>query len=235
MRIFPARTAALGASLVALVAVSACSTATADVSVDVTGTDDGCSLSADTLDAGNIGFDFTNKADDVNELYVVRADGDIVAEVENVTTGTTRTLTVDLVAGDYLLRCKPGQTGDGIETSFAVTGDGGTPLATPDREVTFESVEFRYPDLDVGTVTAGETIRFEMTNVGTQPHEFEVLDPDGNPIGEVASTAPRSTSAATMTFESAGVYRFQCILVDEDSGKKHTQLGMKGTVEVAPS
>jgi plastocyanin len=233
MRIFPARTAALGASLVALVAVSACSTATADVSVDVTGTDDGCSLSADTLDAGNIGFDFTNKADDVNELYVVRADGDIVAEVENVTTGTSRTLTVDLVAGDYLVRCKPGQSGDGIESGFTVTGDGGTPPAEPDRTIAFESLEFRYPDLDVGDVVAGETIRFEMTNVGSQPHEFEVLDPDGNPIGEVASTDPKANRGATMTFESPGVYSFQCILVDENTGKEHSELGMKGTFEVA--
>jgi plastocyanin len=233
MRIFPARTAAVGASLVALVAVSACSTATADFSVDVTGTDDGCSLSADTLDAGNIGFDFTNQADDVNELYVVRADGDIVAEVENVTTGTSRTLTVDLVAGDYLVRCKPGQTGDGIESAFTVTGDGGTPPAEPDRTIAFESLEFRYPDLDVGDVVAGETIRFEMTNVGSQPHEFEVLDPDGNPIGEVASTDPKASRGATMTFESPGVYSFQCILVDENTGKEHSELGMKGTFEVA--
>lgn len=97
----------------------------------------------------------------------------------------------------------------------------------------FQSVEFRYPDLDLDDIVAGETIRFEMTNVGSQPHEFEVLDPDGSPIGEVASTDPKANRGATMVFESPGVYSFQCILVDENTGKEHSELGMKGTVEVA--
>jgi len=220
---------------VTLAALAACSSDAADVSVDVTGTDDSCTLSADILDAGNIGFEFTNEANDVNELYVLRANGDVVSEVENVTTGTSRTLTVDLVAGDYLVRCKPGQTGDGIESSFTVTGEGGTEQATPDRTVTFEAVEFRYPDLDVGAIDAGDTIRFEMTNGGSQAHEFEVLDPDGNAIGEVASTEPGAASGATMTFESAGIYRYQCILVDESTTKPHTELGMEGSFEVQAS
>jgi len=215
-----------------LIALSACSTDSADVTVDVTGTDDACTLSADVLAAGDIGFEFTNRANDVSELYVLRADGDVVAEVENVTTGTKRTLTVDLAAGDYLVRCKPGQTGDGIESSFTVTGEGGTAQATPDRTVTFEAVEFSYPDLDVEGITAGETIRFEMTNAGSQAHEFEVLDPDGEAIGEVASTEAGESSGATMTFDSPGVYSYQCILVDENTGTRHSELGMEGTFEV---
>jgi plastocyanin len=219
--------------VVALGALAACSSDAADVTVTVTGTNDGCSLSADELEAGTIGFEFTNDADDVNELYVVKADGDVVGEVENVTTGTTRTLTADLVAGDYLVRCKPGQSGDGIESSFRVVGDGGTAEATPDRTTSFEAVEFRYPELIVDGIVGGETIRFEMTNAGTQPHEFEVLDPDGNAIGEVAAVEPGASGGATMTFEAPGVYRYQCILVDPNTGDKHSELGMTGTFEVA--
>jgi iron uptake system EfeUOB component EfeO/EfeM len=109
--------------ILALGVLASCSSDAADVTVNVTGTNDGCSMSADELAAGTIGFEFTNEADDVNELYVVQADGDVVGEVENVTTGTTRTLTADLVAGDYLVRCKPGQSGDGIESSFRVLGE----------------------------------------------------------------------------------------------------------------
>jgi hypothetical protein len=112
--------------VLALGALAACSSDAADVTVTVTGTNDSCSMSADELAAGTIGFEFTNEADDVNELYVVQADGDVVGEVENVTTGTTRTLTADLGAGDYLVRCKPGQSGDGIESAFRVVGDGGS-------------------------------------------------------------------------------------------------------------
>ncbi|HYN31461.1 MAG TPA: hypothetical protein VES40_02450 [Ilumatobacteraceae bacterium] len=222
-------------AVVTLAALAACSSDAADVTIDVTGTDDACTLSVDILDAGNIGFEFTNEANDVNELYVLRANGDVVSEVENVTTGTSRTLTVDLVAGDYLVRCKPGQTGDGFESSFTVTGEGGTAQAAPDRTVTFEAVEFRYPDLDVGGIIAGETIRFEMQNAGAQAHEFEVLGPDGNAIGEVASTEPGAPSGATLTFVSPGVYSYQCILIDESTGKPHTKLGMQGTFEVPAS
>lgn len=220
------------ASVAAAVTLSSCSTADADVTVAVIGTDTECSMSESALAAGNIGFDFTNESGKVNELYVVQANGDIVGEVENVTTGTSRTLTADLVAGDYLVRCKPGQSGDGIETPFTVTGDGGTPQAVADRTVAFKSVEFGYSYLDVGDITVGETIRFEMQNDGSQAHEFEVLDPDGNAIGEVASTEPDATGGATVTFDSPGVYTYRCILIDDHTGKKHNALGMKGTFVV---
>jgi plastocyanin len=227
------RTSLTAASALGLLILAACSSAAADTTVEVTGTNDSCTMSTETISAGNIGFDFTNKADDVNELYVLRANGDVVAEVENVTTGTKRTLTADLVAGDYLVRCKPGQSGDGIETAFVVTGEGGTAQAEPDRTVNLEALEFRYPDLDTSAIVAGETIRFEMTNTGSQHHEFEVLGPDGKAIGEVASTDPGATGGATMTFTEPGTYIYRCILVDENTGKQHDELGMMGTFEVA--
>lgn len=216
----------------ALVLLSACSTESADSTVAVTGTDDACTIENDILDAGKIGFEFTNNADDVSELYVLKADGDTLGEVENVTTGTSRTLTVDLVAGDYLVRCKPGQAGAGFESPFTVTGDGGTAQPDADREISFSSIDFTYPDLDVSDIGSGETIRFEMQNDADQPHEFEVLDSTGEPIGEVAATAPGDTGGATMTFESPGVYTYQCILIDPATDKPHTELGMIGTFEV---
>jgi plastocyanin len=40
--------------------------------------------------------------------------------------------------------------------------------------------------------------------------------------------------SATITFESPGVYRFHCILVDDNTGTKHSALGMTGTIDVAP-
>jgi plastocyanin len=72
-----------------------------------------------------------------------------------------------------------------------------------------------------------------MNNAGEQAHEFEVLDPDGEPIGEVAATNPGESGGATMTFTAPGVYTYQCILVDPDTGKPHTELGMIGTFDVA--
>jgi plastocyanin len=139
------------------------------------------------------------------------------------------------VAGDYLVRCKPGQSGDGFESPFTVTGDGGAAQAEADREIDFEAVDFDYENLDTSGIASGDTIRFVMTNAGEQAHEFEVLDPDDEPIGEVAGTNPGDTGGATMTFTAPGVYTYQCILVDPDTGTPHTELGMIGTFDVAPS
>ncbi len=44
------------------------------------------------------------------------------------------------------LQARAGRRRD--QSSFTVTGEGGTAQATPDRTVAFEAVEFRYPDLD---------------------------------------------------------------------------------------
>ena len=217
----------------ALLMLTACSTEAADSTVAVTGTNDACDIDQDVVDAGKVGFEFVNESNKVNELYVLKANGDTLGEVENVTTGTSRTLTVDLVAGDYLVRCKPGQTGDGFESPFTVTGDGGTAQAEPDREIAFESIDFEYENLDLTGIADGDTVRFAMDNTGEQAHEFEVLDPDGEPIGEVAATNPGESGGATMTFTAPGVYTYQCILVDPATDQPHTELGMIGTFDVA--
>ncbi len=228
----PPRRMFLAAPMVALLALGACSTDAAESAVGVTGTDDACTLDNDILDAGKVGFEFLNESSKVNELYVLEANGDTLGEVENVTTGTSRTLTVDLVAGDYLVRCKPGQSGDGFESAFTVTGDGGTAQAEPDREISFEAIDFDYENLDLTGLSDGDTIRFAMTNNGEQPHEFEVIDPDGEPIGEVAAMNPGDSGGATLTFTSPGVYTYQCILVDPATDQPHTELGMIGTFDV---
>lgn len=230
-RALTVRSAALAA--VALTGVlAACAADEADTSTTVTGTDDACELATTELPAGPISFEFTNDGTKVSELYVLRENDDIVGEVENVGPGTSRTLTADLVAGEYRARCKPGMEGDGITTEFTVSGEGGTAQAEADRTVRFDAVDFTYEDLDLDGIEAGETIRFEMTNSGDQPHEFEVLDPSGEAVGEVAAVAPGEEGGATITFAKAGSYRYQCILVDEATQKPHTDMGMTGDFEV---
>lgn len=203
-------------------------------SVTVTGTNDACELGQTQIPAGKVDFEFINESDDVSELYVLYDNGDVVSEVENVTTGTSRTLTVDVVAGDYRVTCKPGQVGEGFSSDFVVTGDGGTAQAEPDREIRFDAHDFDYTGLEaLDELTPGETIRFEMTNSGEQAHEFEVILPDGEALGEVASIEPGEQGGATMTFDEPGTYMFQCILIDEATGEPHTVLGMVGTFEVS--
>ncbi|MCP5025470.1 MAG: hypothetical protein GY929_04220 [Actinomycetia bacterium] len=220
------------AAITASVLLSACSVGSADSSAEVTGTDSACTINTEELSAGKIDFEFTNTASDVSELYVLRANGDVVSEVENVTTGTKRTLTVDLAAGEYQVRCKPGQTGDGFSSSFTVTGEGGTAQAAPDRSITFDAIDFSYEDLDLSGIAPGDTIRFQMTNKGAQPHEFEVLDPEGEGLGEVAALEAGDVGGATITFPTEGLYTYQCILIDPETNEPHTALGMIGTFEV---
>jgi plastocyanin len=110
--------------------------------------------------------------------------------------------------------------------------------ATPDRPtrtIVFDAVDFDYEDLDLDGIAVGDTIRFEMTNSGGQHHEFEVLDGDGNALGEVEAIDPGQTGAANITFDEAGTHTYQCILVDEATGDRHTMLGMEGEFEVAAS
>ena len=119
--------ARLGAPLAVLalgLGASACTSTAdaADATVAVEGTDTACTPSATTLTAGTIAFALTNRSSKTNELYVKGADGKIRGEVENVGSGTTRTLTVTLKAGDYQLVCKPGEKGDGIAAAVTVTG-----------------------------------------------------------------------------------------------------------------
>lgn len=228
----PGRAAVITGLFVAAALVTGGCSGRGGVEVAVTGTDSACTLEKNDLPAGKLTFRFTNRADDVNELYVLKADGDVIAEVENVTTGTNRDLNVDLPAGDYQVRCKPGQTGTGFSSDFSVTGTGGAKEKPVDRTVSFEATDFSYQDLDVSDIKAGDTVRFEMLNEGSQPHEFEVLNSAGDPIGEIAGVESEQRGGATITFDSAGRYTYQCILKDTASGKDHTTLGMKGTFTV---
>jgi iron uptake system component EfeO len=197
-------------ALVAAVGALAACAEKADTTVKVTGTDDACTADATTVDAGKVSFEFTNSAGDVNELYVVRADGSVASEVENVTTGTTRTLTASLSAGTYTLTCKPGMTGDGISSTIEVTGEGGDAAPTADQEVEIAASEYTFtPDGELSVAT-GETVAITLDNKGTIEHELEVVDPDGTALGEVAPIKPGATGTVTITFDEAGTYRFVC-------------------------
>ena len=86
----------------------------------VTGTDAACTPEPAEVAAGKTTFVFTNRAGQVNELYI-RAGDNVIKEVENVVSGSTKKLTVTLEAGKaYTVNCKPGQKGDGIAAPITV-------------------------------------------------------------------------------------------------------------------
>jgi iron uptake system component EfeO len=90
--------------------------------INVSATDDACTLSTDQAPSGKVAFSVTNEGDQVNEFYLYREDGKTIAgEVENIGPGLTRELVVDADPGSYVAACKPGMKGDGIRSDFTVT------------------------------------------------------------------------------------------------------------------
>ena len=116
--------------------LTACSSSAAgagSTAIAVTGTDTACTPATTQVPAGTVAFRLENKGSRVNELYVLRADGSIAGERENVGPGTSGELTVDLPAGSYVVRCNPGMTGDGIRTAITATGSSTATTAADPR------------------------------------------------------------------------------------------------------
>lgn len=215
--------------------LAACGANKADTTITVTGTDSACAVADTSLSAGNIRFNLTNKGKKTTELYVLGEKDRIIDEVENVTPGVTRALDVNLKAGTYTLRCRPGQVGDGIRQKVTVTGAGGKTGAAAvkaDRKLEVDATEYVFSFGETPHITKGEAIEFELVNKGKERHEFEVLGPDGNAIGEIAAIKPTQTDEAVFEFNEAGTYTYQCLLKTAD-GREHKDLGMTGTFDVA--
>jgi iron uptake system component EfeO len=136
MRRQPVPVVRAGVATAALVAALAgCSSTPADQAIAVTGTDTTCTPATSTVRAGTVELRFDNKGTKVNELYVLRPDGSIVTEKEDVAPGVSARVTVELAAGSYTLQCKPGMTGDGIKAPLTVTpaqGSAAEPAASAD-------------------------------------------------------------------------------------------------------
>jgi len=116
------RTTALLGAVLAVGALAGCSSKPVDRTVAVQGTDSACTPAQASVQAGVIAFAFSNSGKETSELYVLRENGDVVGEREDVAPGATAELVVEVAAGSYTLQCKPGQKGDGISTPITVTG-----------------------------------------------------------------------------------------------------------------
>jgi uncharacterized cupredoxin-like copper-binding protein len=206
----------------------ACSSDDKAGATTVVATESKCTPEKTSFDAGKVTFSAKNEGKQVTELYVYAEGDQIMGEVENVGPGTSRTLTVDLKAGDYELACKPGQTGKGIRTPINVTGAGGEQGAADavDREHEVIGIDFSFSGMDGFTGKAGETIEFYLQNNGTVEHEFEVLDPSGKALGEVEPVPPGNKGEGKVTLGDAGAYTYVCGI------EGHPEQGMKGTFTV---
>ncbi len=220
----------LFAPMALLALLGACSGESSGESIAVTGTNTACELDTNTVVAGTVKVKFTNKADQISEIYLLDSEHGVVSEVENVPTGATRTLNATVGAGSYTVLCKPGQEGDGFGETLTVTGKAAA-AAKPTKTIEMTTTEHRFEfignPVEGATFEAGEVVRFELSNEGAERHEFEVLLPNGEPLGEIGPTESGKEGAVTMTFTEKGTYTFLCDIED------HKAMGMVGTFEVA--
>jgi uncharacterized cupredoxin-like copper-binding protein len=211
-----------------LVAFAGCTTDSGgEGAIDVTAGDDSCTVAETDLTAGRLTFHVTNEGSDVTEVYVY-ADGDEVqGEVENIGPGTSRNLTVDLVAGDYEVACKPGMKGDGIRTPITVTGAGGAQVGAANETVRVDAVDYEFQGIEGESFESGQVVEFQLHNEAPEEeHEFEVFDPEGEALGEVGPTKPGRTGTVKLLVDRPGRYRVVCG-IDE-----HEEKGMVSSFTV---
>jgi uncharacterized cupredoxin-like copper-binding protein len=99
--------------------------------------------------------------------------------------------------------------------------------ADADAVLDYELVDYRFEGPDE---VEGQKIFFKAANHGSEDHELEVLDPNGEPVGEVEAMAPGEEGSAALELEP-GTYTLQCILETAD-GTVHRDLGMHMELEV---
>ena len=116
------RTTAVILAVLMAAAMAACG-AGPDNTVNVVSTATTCDPASTTLKAGKTAFKVRNNGKDETEMYVMQGTRTL-GEVEDIGTGTSRTLTVNLKPGSYDLVCKPGMKGDGIKATVTVTASG---------------------------------------------------------------------------------------------------------------
>ena len=119
-------TAAAGAGALAL-ALSGCvpNTTAGAAALEVTITDDTCTVAETTTAAGTVTFSITNNGTDVNEFEILADDKlRIVGEKENITPGQTVSYAAQLGPGAYYTACKFQLIGapTGL-AEFTVTGE----------------------------------------------------------------------------------------------------------------
>ena len=95
----------------------------APADITVTASDTACELSGTEATTGPSTFVITNNGNKVTEFYVYGEGERVMGEVENISPGLQRKLTVQLSEpGTYQTACKPGMVGDGLRADFKVTG-----------------------------------------------------------------------------------------------------------------
>lgn len=95
-----------------------------------------------------------------------------------------------------------------------------------------EVLEYELADYKFVGPTEAEAgkLFFKAENTGTEDHELEILDANGEAVGEVEAMPPGDKGTLAVELEP-GTYTLQCILETKD-GKVHKDLGMEAEFTV---
>lgn len=79
---------------------------------------------------------------------------------------------------------------------------------------------------DPGLIEPGDTIEFDVENIGQLDHSLEVLSSSGSSLGRTERIGPGASGSVTVTFDDAGVYRLICDVDD------HLSRGQTASISV---
>jgi plastocyanin len=98
--------------------------------------------------------------------------------------------------------------------------------SSPARTIEITAVEYAFNG-DPGVIESGDTIEFDVENVGEVDHSLEVLSSSGSSLGRTERIAPGSRASVTVTFDASGVYRLICDVDD------HLSRGQTASITVS--
>ena len=121
-------------------------------------------------------------------------------------------------------------SGSGTGTGSGAGGETEA-LAFPESEAdTVVHVTLQdYAFVGIPTSVTGPKVFFEATNKNQHDHELEILDADGDAVGEIAAFSGAGPKQLAVELEP-GTYTAQCIL--KEGAKTHAQLGMTQQFDV---
>jgi hypothetical protein len=130
---------------------------------------------------------------------------------------------------------RPGQAsacGGTASVSVSGSGAGGEadlPFEEQDADTEIPVVLKDYEFAGVPDEVAGPNVLFEASVQGSNCHELEVLDADGEALGEIPSFPSTEKKELGLELEP-GTYTLQCLV--KEGAKTHAELGMKQTLTV---
>ena len=117
-----------------------------------------------------------------------------------------------------------------VSSVFVACGsDGGAAdesSSTAARTIEITATEYAFNG-DPGVIGSGDTIEFDVENIGEVDHSLEVLSSSGSSLGRTERIAPGESASVTVTFDDAGVYRLICDVDD------HLSRGQTASITVS--